>query len=492
MNLIARALRREPEHQAGSRSLRAFLRGAALATALGCAAPAAAASRPRALIVALDAIRFEDAARARFGSGEDLFPGFQGPVPLVSTFPSSTSLAMPGLLEPFGLERSPGYEPRFFDREKGKVRGGGLVSYHKIPFAWRDFFDWEIRSLIQKTIGYGWPLRANRREIQRAIEAFLDSDAHTFFAYVNSTDATGHLYGPATTAVAIEELGRALAEVRERHPDPPFYTVILSDHGMGGGEPLRNALPGVARVLREDGWRLRRKIRDPRDAVLIPFGLLSSLVAHASPGREAALARTLCRAEGVELCAHPDGQGWVVVARGAEAAIRRCTRNGRVLWSYAPVSGDPLRYGPVLARLASQAAGTDEDGWYEDRAWFETTLDHDFPDALHRIARSFDLVANPASVVCSMAPGWLYGSRRLVLGTRLTRGRLQWTHGALRSEDSLGFIMSDFPGWKPGPGVRFDAALRFFAELPDLDRAGGPPAASPEIRAASASAACRR
>lgn len=491
MNLIARALRRGPEPQASRRSLRALLRGAALATALGCAAPAAAA-RPRVLIVALDAIRFEDAVRARFGFGEDLFPGFEGPVRLVSTFPSSTSLAMPGILEPFGLERSPGYEPRFYDLERGKVRGGGLVSYHRIPFAWRGFFDWEIRSLIQKTIGYGWPLRANRREIRKAIEAFLESEERYFFAYVNSTDATGHLYGPTTTTAALGELGRALADVRERHPGVLFHTVILSDHGMGGGEPLRNALPGIARALREEGWRLRKKIRDPRDAVLIPFGLLSSLVAHASAGREAALARALCRAEGVELCAYRDGHGWVVLAGGAEAAIRRCTHDGRVLWSYVPVSGDPLDYEPVLARLAAQAAGSDGDGWYEDRAWFEATLEHHFPDALHRIARSFDLVENPASVVCSMAPGWLYGSRRLVVGTRLTRGRLRWTHGALRSEDSLGFIMSDFPGWKPGPGVRFDAALRFCVDLPDFDRAAGRPHASPEIRAASAAAACRR
>jgi len=490
MNLIARALRRGPAASAGGRSLRGLFRAAALATALGCAAPAAAASRPRVLIVALDAIRFDDAARARLGSGRDLFPGFKGPVPLVSTFPSSTSLAMPGILEPFGLERSPGYEPRFYDREHGRVRGGGLISYHRIPFAWRGFFDWEVRSLIQKTIGYGWPLSANRREISRAIDSFLASDEPYFFAYVNSTDATGHLYGPKRTEAALIALADALSEARRRRPDRPFYTVILSDHGMGGGEPLRNALPGVLEALRQDGWRMGKKIRGERDVVLIPFGLLSSFVAHAMPGQEAALARSLARAEGVELCAYPDGGGWTVLGGEAEARIRRLVQDGRVLWSYTAVAGDPLGYGAVLATLSTEN-GTDGDDWYEDGAVFQATLAHDFPDAFHRIARSFDLVNNPASVVCSVAPGWLFGSRRLVIGTRLTRGTLHWTHGALRSDDSLGFIMSDYPGWNPGPGVRFDAALRFFANLPGFERASNGRGASRGIERASAPAACR-
>ncbi len=491
MSPIPRALRGAPASRPTARLSPALFRGAVLAALFCCAVPAAAASRPRVLVIMLDAVPYEDAASVRAGAHpeEDRFPGFRGPVPLVSGFPSSTSLALTGILEPFGLDKSPGYEPRFFDQERGKVRGGGLISYHTIPFAWRGFFDWEVRGLTRKTILYAWPLRGNRREIGQAIGAFLASNRQYFFAYVNSTDATGHLYGPQRTRAVLAALSRALRDVRERHPDRPFYTMILSDHGMAGGRPLRNAFPGVERALRRDHWRSRREVRDPRDVVLIPFGLLSSFIAHTASGREGAVARTLAGVEGVELCAYPDGPAWTVLRGGGEARIRRCVRGGRVLWSYTPVTGDPLRYAAVLARLGA-GSSQDGDGWHPDEAWFEATLDHDFPDALHRIARSFDLVANPASVVCSTAPGWLYGLRRLVFGAAVSRGRLRWTHGALRREDSLGFIMTDHPAWNPPAGARFDEALRFFADLPDFDRGRSRPEPSPEAAAADGAAAC--
>ena len=90
-------------------------------------------------------------------------------------------------------------------------------------------------------------------------------------------------------------------------------------------------------------------------------------------------------------------------------------------------------------------------------------MDHRYPDALHRLAASFELVNNPASVTCSVAPGSLYGARRTALAARLSIGHLRRTHGALDRTATLGFLMSDLPGWKAPKAVPFDAALAPFA-----------------------------
>jgi len=51
-------------------------------------------------------------------------------------------------------------------------------------------------------------------------------------------------------------------------------------------------------------------------------------------------------------------------------------------------------------------------------------------------------------------------------------GGLRWTHGALRREDSLGFVMTDLPGWAPG-----ERALAFDELVPalGLDGSSGHP-----------------
>ena len=86
-------------------------------------------SGKRTLVVTMDAVPFTSIERLTDAEGERLFAQLGQPVPLLSSFPSSTTLAFTGIFEPFRLEIPPGYEARFFDRERGKVRGGGLFSY---------------------------------------------------------------------------------------------------------------------------------------------------------------------------------------------------------------------------------------------------------------------------------------------------------------------------------------------------------------------------
>jgi len=441
-----------------------------LASLLGLlliAAPTAGADPPpRLIVLVLDAVPYGlMAAVTDPGRGEErLFRKFSSPVPLVSTFPSTTSIALSGLFEPFGLEKSAGYEVRFFDRSRCRIRGG-LWGYHKGHFAWRRFFDWRLKGLVRKAIAYGSSRRSSRAEVRKSLDAFLQSDRRFFFAYVNSTDATGHLFGPEAMRDLLLTLDNTLGELERRFPDRPFHSVLLSDHGMAGDTPLRNVRRGVERALEGAGLRISDRMKKPSDVVLVPYGLISSFVIFTAAGKEERVAQSLSRVEGVDLCVLPEGEGWTVVGATGRALIGRRVQRGADLWSYTPIDGDPLGYGVHVEELRRQAGDPGEQ-WFPDEAWFAATLDSDYPDALHRLAGGFDLVENPASVVCSTSPGFLFGSGLTDFGARLSFGPLRWTHGALRREDSLGFLMSDLPGWSPPAMTRIERALSFLQELP--------------------------
>ena len=403
---------------------------------------------PRTLVLVLDAIPYSEVA------GEGLFAAIGKPVPLVGTFPSTTTPAFAAMLARFEVSPPPGYEARFFDREKNKVRLGGPIPGRKEdPFQWHTFFDWSESGLSRKTMHYARPRSSARREMREALAAFEKSEDPVFLAYVNSTDGLGHLYGPEETRAFLRELDAALSVLKARLS---FRTVLLSDHGMAGSgrEPLANVRKDVASSLKARGFRLRDTLDRPDDAVLVSLGIVTFFAVYGSPDREEALLGAATDVPGVEVCARADGDAWVVTGKGARAQI---ARNG-ARWSYTALEGDPLGYLPIVERLRA-SSGEPEGSWFDDRAWFEATLDADFPDALHRIAGGFALVQNPASVLCSTAPGHVFGAAAASAGARLSRGRIRWSHGSLRREDTLGFMVTDVPGASGNPGLRVNDAL---------------------------------
>ncbi len=417
---------------------------------------------PRTLVIALDAIPYSVIARVTDPSRKEraIFRELRGPVPLISTFPSTTSLAFAGLLEPFGLAKSPGYEARFFDRTRNRVQSGRLINYHQVHFPWREFWDFKTWTLKKKLASGIRPRTASLRSIERSLAAFMASDQQFFFAYFDATDLLAHLRGPDALDEVLIELDRALTELHRRHPDQPFATVLFSDHGIAGGPPLKNVRLPIRQALRQAGFHAADRLRQPQDVVFTPFGLVSSLVVATQPGHEAQVARVIAGVPGVDLCAAPLAREGsppglrIESARGSATVFRRVDPSSAAIeWSYQAESGDPV----------GLAAHFGRDAWSSDRAVFDASLNTRYPDSLHRLSRSFDLVLNPASVVCSLADGYMYGALMTEVASWLSVGRLRWTHGALDRETSLGFLMSDVPGWEPPAATRFDEALRPFA-----------------------------
>jgi hypothetical protein len=420
----------------------------------------------RTLLIALDAVPYAPVAQLTDPArGDDaIFDGFRGPVPLISSFPSTTSLALGGILGGIGLERSPGYEHRYYDLERNEIRGGGPFSYKKLLFPWRRFFDFETGGIVRKGIQLFRLEKASRQVVEDLVEAFAASEKPVFHAYVDLTDMIAHIDGPDGLGPFLRDLDRGLLDLRARHPELDLTVVLYSDHGIAGGDPLENVRRAVLRSLRREGFRRVRRLRQRNDVVFVPYGLVSSFVAFTRPGEEVAVARAIAGAEGVDFCVAGDRGGWKIQAgRGAARVLRRRGPRGD-LYGYRALDGDPLGYGDL-------ASGPGPDGepapWRPDRWWLEATREHHYPDALYRIPRAFDLVDYPASVVCSVAEGHMYGAATTHVASRFSPfGRLRFTHGALARGDSLGFLMSDDESWNPPPAARFDEALIPWGEPP--------------------------
>ncbi len=425
---------------------------------------ASEAARPRILIICVDAIPYSvvtELTKPALGK-KALFKKLKGPTALIETFPSDSYVAWFGLLEPLGVKRSDGYEARHFSNKHLEVLGGYSLIETEAP--WKDFFDWRLEGVITGAIAYGRPRQYALKEVDQGFAAFLASDKREFAMYVLSTDGIGHVYGPAAQADFLRELDRKLMRLHTDHPDMPFYTLIFSDHGMAGGEPLKNTWPDIKAVIASAGFNIADRLHGEHDVAFVAFGLLTSFEAYTWPGKEEQVATIVSSVPGVDLCVTRGHNGWKVTSARGDAGIKHRSIDGRREWSYRPLSGDPLAYRPVVERLRKRT-GDPHANWFPDEWWFEATKDHFYPDALYRLAHSFDVVKNPASVVCSISPGYMYGSLLTEYAAIPTIGRLRWTHGALHRDATLGFMMSDLPGWKPPSAVRFNQALAPLARL---------------------------
>lgn len=427
-------------------------------------------SRPRTLLISLDAVPYwvvEEITDGELGE-EAVFQDFKGPVPLISTFPSSTSVALVGLLQPLGLEKSPGYEARFFDWEQRRARGGGIISYSRIDFPWRDFFDWSRRNPAGSAAEAVRPIKSGIKRLRRAIEEFADSEMEVSLIYIAATDTAVHVVGPDSVKALLIELDGMLQQARARRPDRPFDTLIFSDHGVAGGDPLINVSKATKKALKQAGFRISKKgMNKPDTVVMTPFGLVSNFEAYTTDDRKQEVAEVLARVDGVDLCAYQiEPESWGVLGPLGSATIQRRVLTGRIEWRYRVEGEDPLDYGGVLGEVESSSSG--QSGWLADEDLFQASRYHHFPDALHRIADAFALVTNPGSVVCSLGIDYMYGAASTAALATIGKGKLRWTHGGLNSAATLGFLMSDAAYWEPPDVARYDRALVPFR--PDLSR----------------------
>jgi hypothetical protein len=342
-----------------------------------------------------------------------------------------------------------------------------VVSYYRIKFPWRGFFDVTRTGIVVGGLNALNPVKGSIKQLRKGIDGFVASPKDLYTIYIGETDLVMHFSGPDAAGPIFEALESMIREARREHPDRPFDVVILSDHGVEGGKPLINVRQPVLEALKQAGYRYEKKLKRPKDVVLTPYGLVSNLEAYTRDEIKPNVAAVLAHVPGIDLCVFERPDGWVIESTDGKAVFRRHDTPAGKCWSYEPLSGDPLHYLPLIDAFSQRTGKTI--GCLPDDAWFEASAACEYPDAFFRLEQAFELVQNPASVVCSLSPEYMYGARMTEMGSRIANGPLRWTHGALHGEATLGFLMSDLADWDPPRFARFNTALLpFLAPRPPV------------------------
>jgi len=427
--------------------------GAGAADANTVVLAALAADECRELLIILDSIPFGLVEAAR-DAGR--FRLFYPPSRIISPFPVMTDVC---LSEFFAVSPCPGVESNYYDGERLTDGYGTYLGEANLP--WLRFTDYHLDPRL-----HGWAYLRPRawldHELRRTQELFRESAARTFAAYSVAPSGIGMKHGREGHRACLARLDRFCKfiayETRGR-----VRITLMSDHGHNF---VRSRRLNLSRLLAHEGYRPTDSLRRPGDVVIPEFGLVTCAAIHTrEPGKVAA---AVVGFEGVDLAAYLDdrsgsdedrpqpacGTGVLPVdPRVISPSRRRCHKAGRVVvlsadgratlsrlgggYRYVAEVGDPLQLVPILERLRADDL-VDADGFVADAVLFDATVDHAYPDAVHRLWRAFHgLVRHTPDVLVSLEDGRRHGDFFM---SELLKPAA--THGNLLAPGSSGFVMT--------------------------------------------------
>ncbi len=285
-------------------------------------------------------------------------------------------------------------------------------------------------------------LRAHLTDDWRAVDIFglrclmraLDSNPDFIFAVLPGVDCYSHLNHPAHNKViaayrfADFAVGKAIEKLRALGRLEDTLIVIASDHGLTATHTHLD----LAHYLQERNidtlyypiiWK-----SSPQASVMISGNALGMVYWLDGPTGYIgeAVAGLLQRAE-IDLLITRIGNGKFSVrsARGEATIIK-----AGGLYSYVPISGDPLSYGGPVGPL-------------DDRESLAATIDSEYPDAMMQIAQVFGSPRCGDLIVISKNG---YDLRRA----------FEWpehhaSHGSLCREHMTVPVIYNRDNWRPGP-----------------------------------------
>lgn len=412
------------------------------------------------LLIILDSIPYAMVAGAHEGGA---FRYFSRPAKVISPFPVMTDLALNAF---FGESPAMAVETDYFDGQR-LIDGWDLYA-KEANSKWLSRIDYH-RPYAQHGDAYLDPRSGFARELFE-IETRLDSSAgEDVNAYMVSTSALGFIEGERGHLWGLSRLDLFCRALMHRYRGKIDIT-LMSDHGHQFAKARRCALDADLRKL---GYRVTTRLVREGDVIIPGFGLVSCAVMHTRQPLQ--VARDVGSLPYVEFAACRNNAGAVELFSNDGHAVIEQGGGG---YRYHCTSGDPLKLQPALDKLLSEGM-LDANGFATDRAWFDATVDHPFPDPLFRLVRAFDgLVKHTPDVLVSLRGGWYYGSPFM---SAFVAPRA--THGSLNAESSCGFAMTTM-GALPD-SVRMDDLGDVLRRLADSsDRFAGAievmPSADPE------------
>ena len=345
-------------------------------------APPPGSKPARTVVIAIDAVPYAVFARLqREGVFREFFPAAR----LIGPFPSLTNAGYAAILK---TARGLGYEDKFYDPVRNRVGGGvfdRLKNQYKRVAPFHELFDWEPPSFWGVTI-YKFPMTVSKAELHEIEKILHSSDDDELVLYFGGTDALGHVRGWK----GFEECLRLVDQVVHGFlaaGGADRRVVLFSDHGTTA-VPSRQL--DLGKALGKAGFRLKSKLERPGDVVAPAYGLVGAIPMYTRCGEEAAVARAVAAAPGVDFAAWLEG-----------SEVRAASGDGRP----DPLDLPEERYPDLRARVEEGLRG---------------------------------YVVDPASVMVSLADGWHYGS-----GLFDFLALMKGTHGSATFDASVGFVASN-------------------------------------------------
>lgn len=356
---------------------------------------------------------------------------FQPPSPLISTYPAITEIM---LTEFYGIDLPPGYGLRYYDRSMNGLRGG--LSDPEAISVWFKVYDY-VTPMIHRGIvylwgRYGWiDLDMMKRLIERTDRETKDADGAIILMHLDASDAMMHHNRANVTADWLRKLDETLTTFLARMPGRDVEIVLFSDHGNDRTPAERVPLE---RHLRTKGFRPSSIIEGESGVAILPTGLIST--GYMYTDRERDVAEALRDMPGLDFALY-ETRG-IVHVTGPRGRARIDRDPSGMKYRYRADEGDPFELLPTIEAMRREGL-LDENGYAADRAWFEATWRHRYPDVLNRAWGGLTgHVRNVGDVLVSLADGWHCGSR--VISTFF---KFKGTHGSLTRESITGFAISN-------------------------------------------------
>ncbi|MBI4411718.1 MAG: hypothetical protein HY541_04470 [Deltaproteobacteria bacterium] len=404
------------------------------------------------LYLALDAVPYS-LVKELYDKG--YMAGYSEPSLVISTFPSTTTSGLTGLLQPIGVKRALGYDAIFYDYGDDRVKGSLLTALKEKYNDYERIFDFYRHSFGQKFLIYAAPGVAVQRDMGH-LQTVLRKNPRkkNIFYYIGGTDGTAHVLGRKRHAHILRHILNRLDVIRTRYKKRfgrELNVVLFSDHGFHYRhlKGMRTSL--LEKMLKEKGYHLSKNLNGNGTVVVTEWGNISGASFYTHPRDTEEVAHLLNKIPGNDLTFFRSGRSIRVLSPDKGDARIDFDARGKQ-FRYVPLTGDPLLYREVAEKLGLAADGD----------WFLATSRHYYPDALHRIYDAFfTLVENPATILCSTRDDYEFGDPVTRFSSKL-HGGLKGTHGGIFFTSSEAFVATTIPGVKLPPVLRYSEVFKFF------------------------------
>jgi len=373
-------------------------------------------------IIALDGVPFQ-LVQELYGQG--CFRLFYRPSRLVSTFPAMTDLAFQQI---FGGRQPIAYQAMHFDPEKNRMISGNDIYLSGEAADWAKILDYRC-SFKLDAVAYIDPEMVFEHELRGMMEVFRQVQKGTAIGYSVGTAGLGTRGGREAILKYLRTVDQLCEQIVYERRGQVKIT-LLADHGhnMSGRGRV-----SFEQLLKDNGFRLRDDIETDQDVVTVSYGLVTYAAFFTK--KPAEVSKVLLQDPAVTLACYPQGDEIVVQNIDGKAIIQQGP-DGR--FSYTSKRNDPLQLLGIIRRL-QQGGKVDGQGFIDDRALFDATIKHIYPDPLRRIWRAFHgLVKEPADLIVCLDDGWVHGSKFFYT---LLRGASS-THGSLNQINSTAFVIT--------------------------------------------------